>query len=78
MRRWPPNWCAYCVTAHHYYVAEGLAGRSNQARVSRHANEEQQHADLLAERVIQLGGDPTSIQSVWPSAAMRSTAPARH
>lgn len=43
---------------HHYYVAEGLPAEAIKQEFLEHANEEQQHADLLAERIIQLGGDP--------------------
>ncbi len=43
---------------HHYYVAEGLPAEAIKQEFLEHANEEQQHADLIAERIIQLGGDP--------------------
>jgi bacterioferritin len=43
---------------HHYYVAEGLPAEAIKQEFLEHANEEQQHADSLAERIIQLGGDP--------------------
>jgi bacterioferritin len=43
---------------HHYYVADGLPGEAIKQEFLEHANEEQQHADLIAERIIQLGGDP--------------------
>jgi bacterioferritin len=43
---------------HHYFVAEGLPAEAIKQEFLEHANEEQQHADLLAERIIQLGGDP--------------------
>jgi bacterioferritin len=43
---------------HHYYIAEGLPAEAIKQEFLDHANEEQQHADLLAERIIQLGGNP--------------------
>lgn len=43
---------------HHYYVAQGLPAEAIKSEFLEHANEEQQHADLIAERIIQLGGDP--------------------
>lgn len=43
---------------HHYYVAQGLPAEAIKQEFLEHANEEQQHADQLAERIIQLGGDP--------------------
>jgi bacterioferritin len=39
-------------------VAQGLPAEAIKQEFLEHANEEQQHADLLAERIIQLGGDP--------------------
>ncbi|MGC3981757.1 MAG: ferritin-like domain-containing protein [Steroidobacteraceae bacterium] len=43
---------------HHYYVAEGLPAEAIKQEFLEHANEEQGHADQIAERIIQLGGDP--------------------
>ena len=43
---------------HHYFVAAGLPAEAIKQEFIEHANEEQHHADLLAERIIQLGGDP--------------------
>ena len=42
----------------HYYMAAGIHAQSVAAEFLEHAAEEQSHADLLAERIIQLGGDP--------------------
>jgi bacterioferritin len=42
----------------HYYSARGAAGKLAAAECLEHANEEQQHADRIAERIVQLGGDP--------------------
>ena len=42
----------------HYYAARGSAGRLAAAEFLEHANQEQQHADRIAERIVQLGGAP--------------------
>jgi bacterioferritin len=42
----------------HYYMAKGVHGPTVAAEFLEHANDEQRHADLVAERIVQLGGDP--------------------
>lgn len=42
----------------HYYGAKGLSSEPVAAQFLEHAQEEQVHADRLAERIDQLGGDP--------------------
>src|SRR5207253_6821762 len=42
----------------HYYMANGIHAQSVAAEFLEHANEEQGHADQLAERIVQLGGEP--------------------
>lgn len=42
----------------HYYVAGGVAGESIKAEFLEHANEERDHADRAAKRIVQLGGEP--------------------
>ena len=42
----------------HYFMAEGIHAQSVKQEFLEHANEEQVHADQLAERIVQLGGDP--------------------
>ncbi|PLW83840.1 bacterioferritin [Kineobactrum sediminis] len=42
----------------HYYMAEGLNAQAAQHEFLEHAEEEQQHADQIAERITQLGGEP--------------------
>lgn len=42
----------------HFYMASGIHARSVAAEFLEHANEEQGHADLLATRIVQLGGEP--------------------
>ncbi len=42
----------------HQFMARGLAAESVAQEFSEHAAEEQGHADRIAERITQLGGDP--------------------
>jgi bacterioferritin len=42
----------------HYFTAEGINAGPVAAEFLQHANEEQQHADMVAHRIVQLGGDP--------------------
>jgi bacterioferritin len=42
----------------HHFVASGIHGESVAKEFAAHAAEEQQHADQIAGRIIQLGGDP--------------------
>jgi bacterioferritin len=42
----------------HYYMAQGIHAQAVQAEFLQHANEEQGHADQIAERIVQLGGEP--------------------
>jgi bacterioferritin len=42
----------------HYYVADGIQSEGAKEQFLEHANEEQEHADWVASRIIQLGGDP--------------------
>lgn len=42
----------------HYYAARGINSESVKPEFLQHANDEQQHADWVAERITQLGGDP--------------------
>lgn len=42
----------------HYFMAQGIHAESVAAEFLEHANEEQAHADQIAERIIQLGEDP--------------------
>ena len=42
----------------HHYMAVGIHAEAVAAEFLEHANEEQQHADQIAERITQLGGDP--------------------
>jgi bacterioferritin len=42
----------------HYYMASGIHAQAVQAEFLEHANEEQGHADQIAQRIIQLQGAP--------------------
>ena len=42
----------------HYYMATGIHAQAVAAEFLEHANEEQEHADVAAERITQLGGEP--------------------
>jgi bacterioferritin len=42
----------------HYFMAEGIHAESAAAEFLEHANQEQEHADKIAARIVQLGGEP--------------------
>jgi bacterioferritin len=42
----------------HYFMARGIHAQSVAAEFLAHAGEEQSHADQIAERIVQLGGEP--------------------
>lgn len=42
----------------HYFMATGLDAEPVKTEFLQHANEEMAHADRLAERIVQLGGEP--------------------
>ena len=42
----------------HYFMASGINSESVKSEFLQHATEEQQHADWVAERITQLGGEP--------------------
>jgi bacterioferritin len=42
----------------HYYMASGIHAQAVREEFLEHANEEQQHADQIAERITQLDGEP--------------------
>jgi bacterioferritin len=48
----------------HYFMASGIHSQSVKEEFLEHANEEQQHADSLAERIKQLGGKPEMNPSI--------------
>lgn len=42
----------------HYFMASGINAQSVAAEFLQHANDEQTHADQIAARIVQLGGEP--------------------
>ena len=42
----------------HHFMAKGIHSKSVADEFLVHSNEEQGHADLIAERIVQLGGEP--------------------
>ncbi|WP_312601756.1 MULTISPECIES: ferritin-like domain-containing protein [Pseudomonas] len=42
----------------HYFMATGIKASVAAAEFQEHADQEQEHADRLAERIVQLGGEP--------------------
>lgn len=42
----------------HYFMARGMQAKGIAEEFLAHANEELGHADLIAERIVQLGGEP--------------------
>jgi bacterioferritin len=43
---------------HDYFMARGFASKAASDEFLEHANEELEHADRIAERIVQLGGEP--------------------
>ncbi len=42
----------------HYFMAKGIKSKSIAEEFLAHSNEEMSHADMIAERIVQLGGEP--------------------
>jgi bacterioferritin len=42
----------------HYFMADGIHAEAAKAEFLEHAGDEAQHADRIAERIVQLGGQP--------------------
>jgi bacterioferritin len=42
----------------HFFMARGINAESVKAEFLQHANDEQQHCDWIAERIVQLNGEP--------------------
>jgi len=42
----------------HYFMATGINAQSVAQEFLQHANDEQLHADQIAQRIVQLGGEP--------------------
>ena len=42
----------------HYFMAKGINAEAVATEFAEHATEEQEHADQIAQRIVQLGGEP--------------------
>lgn len=52
------EWVCVLRYMRHYFMASGMLADSVKAEFLAHAKEEQAHADKIAERIVQLGGEP--------------------
>lgn len=52
------EWVCVLLYYRHYYMAKGMLADSVKAEFLEHAQQEQAHAALLSERIVQLGGEP--------------------
>jgi bacterioferritin len=52
------EWVCALRYKRHYFVAKGIKARFAASEFLEHAKEELAHADRIAERIVQLGGDP--------------------
>lgn len=52
------EWVCVLRYLRHYYMASGMLADAVKSEFLEHAQQEQAHADKLAERIVQLGGEP--------------------
>lgn len=52
------EWVCVLRYMRHYFMASGMLADSVKAEFLEHAKQEQAHANLIAERIVQLGGEP--------------------
>ena len=52
------EWVCVLRYYRHYFMASGMLADSVKAEFLEHAQQEQEHANKLAERIVQLGGEP--------------------
>jgi bacterioferritin len=52
------EWVCVLRYKRHYFMAKGVKAQVAAAEFLEHANQEAEHADMLAERIVQLGGEP--------------------
>ncbi len=52
------EWVCTLRYKRHYYMASGIKASVAAEEFLEHANQEQEHADKLAERIVPLGGEP--------------------
>ena len=52
------EWVCVLRYYRHYFMASGMLADSVKAEFLEHAQQEQEHANRIAERIVQLGGEP--------------------
>jgi bacterioferritin len=52
------EWVCVLRYYRHYFMASGMLADSVKAEFLEHAHQEQEHANRIAERIVQLGGEP--------------------
>lgn len=52
------EWVCVLRYMRHYHMASGMLADAVKAEFLEHAGQEQEHADQLADRIVQLGGEP--------------------
>lgn len=52
------EWVCVLRYYRHYFMASGMLADSVKAEFLEHAHQEQEHANKIAERIVQLGGEP--------------------
>ncbi len=52
------EWICVLRYYRHYFMASGMLADSVKAEFLEHAHQEQEHATMIAERIVQLGGEP--------------------
>lgn len=52
------EWVCVLRYYRHYYMAKGMLADAVKAEFLEHAQQEQAHAGMLSERIVQLGGEP--------------------
>src|SRR3954451_19308036 len=52
------EWVCTLRYKRHYFMAKGIHAETVASEFLEHAQEEQQHADQIAHRIVQLGGEP--------------------
>lgn len=66
------EWICILRYLRHYYAAKGLVSSPVQEQFMEHAKQEQHHAELLSERISQLGGDPNLNPSTFAANSVTS------
>ena len=52
------EWVCVLRYYRHYFMADGMLSDAVKAEFLEHAQQEQAHANMIAERIVQLGGEP--------------------